>query len=291
VSEIWHASGMPWVPELFSAPVLQRVLDKQRWEEALAMPYFDGLLAGETDALVNSFAGEPELHDPVRGRIKGARALEAFVERSRAWLLERNVAVEDVERVILEERGFEEVVLHLDGGDGRVALPFALVADHTPDGRLLELRLYYTSRPLTGRPALLQRDPELREPDVVAEHQRALAAGEAEAIVATFAPDGYVREPAGQLHQGPGELRAFYDRQFAHGGGIAEEHCVLVDDGRSCALEYNVVRWGEMELPPQAGVAVYVRGESGQLAAVRVYDDVDPLAFAAALRSQPWNGA
>jgi hypothetical protein len=44
----------------------------------------------------------------------------------------------------------------------------------------------------------------------------------------------------------------------------------------ACALEYNVVRWGETELPPEAGVAVYVRGQSGKLAAVRIYDDADP---------------
>jgi hypothetical protein len=37
-----------------------------------------------------------------------------------------------------------------------------------------------------------------------------------------------------------------------------------------------VVRWGKTELPPQAGVAVYVRGESGKLAAARIYDDTDP---------------
>jgi hypothetical protein len=29
-------------------------------------------------------------------------------------------------------------------------------------------------------------------------------------------------------------------------------------------------------LPPEAGVAVYIRGETGKLAAVRSYDDVDP---------------
>jgi hypothetical protein len=29
-------------------------------------------------------------------------------------------------------------------------------------------------------------------------------------------------------------------------------------------------------LPPEAGLAVYVRGDSGKLAAARVYDDSDP---------------
>jgi hypothetical protein len=36
------------------------------------------------------------------------------------------------------------------------------------------------------------------------------------------------------------------------------------------------VRWGKTDLPPQAGVAVYVRGKRGKLAAARVYDDADP---------------
>lgn len=42
------------------------------------------------------------------------------------------------------------------------------------------------------------------------------------------------------------------------------------------ASTYNVVRWGRTELPPEAGVAVYVRGQSGRLAAARIYDDADP---------------
>jgi hypothetical protein len=273
---------MPWVPELFTAPAQQRLLDKRRQDELLAVPFFDGLVAGELDALVESFAGEPELYDPVRGRIKGVPAFEAYVARMSAWLVQRNVSVEDVGHHILEGRGFEEGVLHLDGETGRVDLPFALVADHPSDGRLDELRIYYSSRPLTGRhairPPVLQRDPELRESDVVAEYQRALAAGDVDAVVAAFEPDGYAREPAGgrYVHSGPDDLRAFYELLFSNGGGIPLEHCAVVDDGQACALEYNVVQWGRTELPPQAGVAVYVRGRSGKLAAARIYDDADP---------------
>jgi SnoaL-like protein len=217
-----------------------------------------------------------------------------------AWLVQRNVSVEDVDHVVLEGRGFEEVVLHLDGETGRVDLPFAIVADRLSDGRIDELRIYYSSWPLTGchanRPPLLQRDPELRESDVVAEYQRALTAGDVDAIVAAFEPDGYARGPAGrrEIHRGPEGLRAFYELLFSNGGGIPLEHCALVDDGRACALEYNVVRWGETELTPQAGVAVYVRGQSGKLAAARVYDDADrhqgAVGSAPARRSQPWKG-
>lgn len=93
---------MPWAPELFSAPALQRLEEKWR-HELVTVPYFDGLMAGEFDALVESFAGEPELHHPVRGRIKGARAFEAFVIELNAWLSERNVSVEDVEHVVADD--------------------------------------------------------------------------------------------------------------------------------------------------------------------------------------------
>lgn len=67
-----------------------------------------------------------------------------------------------------------------------------------------------------------------------------------------------------------------YELLFSNNGGIPLEHSALIDDGRACALEYNVVGRGETELPPQAGAAVYLSGESGTLAAARVYDDVDP---------------
>ena len=279
---MWDAYRMPWVPELFSAPVVQRLQEKWQREQLEAIPYFDGLMAGEHDALVESFAGEPELHDPVRGRVKGLRAFEAFVIDTNAWLAQRGASVEDVEHVITEPRGFEEVVLHVDGETGRVELPVAIVADHHSDGRIEELRIYFSSWPLTGRhvsrPPLLQRDPELRASDVVAEYQRALAVGDVEAIVATFEPDAYAREPAGgqYVHSGINGLRAFYEQLFSNDGGIPLEHCALVDDGHACALEYNVVRWSKTQLRPEAGVAVYVRGESRKLAAARIYDDTDP---------------
>ena len=220
------------------------------------------------------------MHHPLRGRIKGARAFEAFVAETNAWIAQCNISIEDVEHVVTERRGFEEVVLHLDRE--RVDLPVAIVADRRPDGRIDELRMYYSSWPLTGRhanrPPLLQPDPELRESDIVAEYQRALTAGDVDAIMAAFEPDGYAREPAGgqYIHRGPAGLRAFYELLFSNGGGIPLEHCALIDDKRVCALEYNVVRWGRTELPPEAGVAVYVRGQSGKLAAARIYDDTDP---------------
>jgi hypothetical protein len=137
------------------------------------VPFFDGLLAGNFDALVGSFAGEPELQHPVRGRIRGARAFEAYVRDTNAWLREREASVENVEYVVAGRCGFVEVVLHLDGETGRVDLPVAVVSEKQSDGRIVELRIYYSSWPLTRRhatrPPLLHPDPLLKESDVVAE--------------------------------------------------------------------------------------------------------------------------
>src|SRR4051794_37565545 len=273
---------MPWPPELFSAPALAQIQERLRQEEIDTVPYFAGFLTGETDALIKSFAGEPEVHYPVRGRVKGERAFAAYAAATKAWLEEREASIEEIGLLRTERRSVGEAVLHLGGKDGRVDLPVAISADHRSDGWLEEVRIYYSSWPLTGRhanrPPLLQPDPELRESDVVGEYQRALSAGDVDAVVAAFEPDAYAREPAGgeHVHNGHDGLRAFYEWLFSNGGGIPLEHCAVMDDGRVCALEYNVVRWGKTELPPEAGVAVYVRGQSGKLAAARIYDDADP---------------
>ena len=62
---------------------------EKRGHELASVPYFVGLMAGEPDALVESFAGEPQLHQPVRGRIKGVRAFRAFVAETNEWLAQR----------------------------------------------------------------------------------------------------------------------------------------------------------------------------------------------------------
>ena len=274
---------MPWIPELFSAPVLEQL--EERWELTRldSVPYYAGLMSGEQEPLIRSFAGQPILHDPRRGRIIGVPAFEAYVSELRSRLSHLNMSFDPIDHVFTEPRGFEEVVLHLDAGEGaRVDVPVAIVADRHADGRLAELRIYHSIWALTGRhlhrPPLLQRDPHLRVGGVVAEYQRALAAGDVDAITATFEADGYAREPTGReyVHRGQQALRRFFERCFSNGGGIELEHCALVHDGRACALEYNVTKWGRTELAPEAGVAVFVESHGGKLAAARIYDDADP---------------
>lgn len=110
---------MPCLPEFFSGPAVERITSEQRREDRVALPCFTGLRAGEIDPLIRLFAGLPEVHQPVRGRIRGARAFGVFVTEANAWLDERNAAVEDLDLIISERRTIEEVVLHLDGDEGK----------------------------------------------------------------------------------------------------------------------------------------------------------------------------
>jgi len=178
---------VPFVPEWFSAPTLARLEEEKRQRELLAVPSFDGLMAGEPDALVESFADVPELHDPIRGRVKGARAFQAFASEMTSWLSRNSVSVEDV--------------------------------GHATRNDAASRRSFSASTLRTDESIFLSR---------------------------SWPTDG----PTG-----------------------GSKSC-----GRSCALGYNIVRWGKAELPPAAGMSVHMRGQSGKLAAARIYGHAAPSA-------------
>jgi hypothetical protein len=173
-----------------------------------------------------------------------------------------------------------ELLAHLAGEGPELAWPVAVVAE-SPDERSVVFRTYCSQLPVDGRRHL--RSPVLgpgpeRPGGVVARYQAALQAGDTDAIVGTFSPEGYYREAIGPhvTHRGTAELRSLFTRYFGAGGGIGVQECAVTDDGDRCAVEFNLLRWGSHELPPQAGVAVYERGPDGLLAAARVYDDIEP---------------
>ncbi len=254
----------------------------------LPQDYLPALLAGDTAALLAGFAAAPLIADPLAGQISGATNLERFVWERHAWLAERAATLEHVCTTATAARTVVEARLHLTTPAGPTELPIAVVGDAADDGRVSALRVYHSQWPLYGRHAVR---PPLLAPDLgaahqhagdsVAAYQRALAAGDLEAIVNTFEPNGYFREPAGGpwIYRGHARLREFMAHLLAS-GGIGLEHCTVTDDGRACAIEFNAVRFGPHPLTPQAGVAVYERGPSGKLRAARIYDDVNVEALA-----------
>jgi len=185
-----------------------------------------------------------------------------------------------VASIYADGRAVVELLAHLTGDGGELAWPVAVVAE-SPDDLSVIFRTYCSQLPVDGRrhirPPIL-KPGDAHPGDVVGRYQAALEAGDAEAVVNAFTPDGYYREPIGPhaTHRGAVELRAFFTRGFSAGGGIGLQHCMVTDDGVRCALEYNCVRWGRHDLPPQAGLGVYERDPDGLLAAARVYHDVEP---------------
>jgi hypothetical protein len=104
-----------------------------------------------------------------------------------------------------------ELLAHLAYDGRELAWPVAVVAE-SPDDRSVVFRSYFSQWAVDGqrhlRPAILEPGPAYPG-DAVGRYQAALAAGDAEAVVRTFAPDGYYREPSGphDAHRGADELR------------------------------------------------------------------------------------
>jgi hypothetical protein len=270
---------MPWLPDFVSAAELAR---RQTRAAGLADPvaaYFEALTRGDTHALETVWPVEVVIDDPRAGEVRGHRQLRRFVHANRSWFAERDARVETVASTVVGGRAVVEVLVHVAGDGPTVAWPVAVVAE-SPDERSVLFRTYCSQWPVDGRRHL--RSPVLdlgdaHPGDVVGRYRAALGAGDADAIVGTFAPEGYLREPVGphDTHRGLPELRSFFASCFSGGGGIGLQDCAVTDDGVRCALEYNCVRWGSHDLPPQAGIGVFERTPDGLLAAVRIYDDVE----------------
>jgi SnoaL-like domain len=271
---------MPWFPEFASAVELVR---RQTRSAGLADPvgqYFAALNEGDPRILETVWPGEVVIYDPRAGEVRGHRQVRQFVSHNLSWLAGLHARAETVAATVAGGRAVVELLAHLDHGGQELAWPVAVVAE-SPDDRSVVFRTYCSQWPVDERrhvrPAVLK--PGRAHPgDVIGRYQAALAAGDADAVVRTFAPDGYFCGPSGPryAHRGTAELRSFFAGCFSAGGGIGLEHCAVTDDGVRCAVEYNCVRWGSHDLMPQAGIGVYERGRDGLLAAARVYDDIEP---------------
>lgn len=242
--------------------------------------YLPALVSGDTATADNLFAGDPNVNEPLIGSVTGVQAFATYLAERHTWFSDRSARLEPIRTTHTAQRAVAEWLVHLQLDGQSVELPIAVVGDNAPNGKVSVLRLYHSLWPLLAahqvRPAILQRDPAAHETDIVAEYQHALDSGNIDAIVNTFEPEGYFREPAGGpwIYRGHDKLRAFMTELLTH-GGIGLEHCTVTDDGVACALEFNAVKFGTQPLIPQAGVAVYERGASGKLRAARIYDDVN----------------
>jgi ketosteroid isomerase-like protein len=269
---------MPWFPEFASAAELAREETRAAGHADPVREYLTALNDGDARVLEKAWPGDVVIYDPRAGEVRGHRHVREFIKRNLSWQADLHARTERVASTVAGGRAVVELLAYMDHGGRPLAWPVAVVAEFTDDVSVV-FRTYCSQWPLDEkrpvRPPVLPSD-HAGVPGVVGRYLAAVAAGDTEEVVAAFAPDGYFCGPFGPryAHRGTDELRSFFARCFSEGGGIGLEPCAVTDDGVRCALEYNCVRWGDRELPPQAGIGVYERGEDGLLAAVRVYDDI-----------------
>jgi hypothetical protein len=271
---------MPWFPDFAAATELARRDSRTEGRADPVTQYLHAIEEGESRTLQSIWPGEIVIEDPRAGTIKDRKALQRFVRDNRARFTKLHATTEIIASTTVGRRAVVELLAHLGDKGEATAWPIAVVAE-SPDDESVRFRTYCSQFPVDGRrhvrPPILPAVDE-QPKDVVERHLKALAAGEIEAIVATFGEDGYVREPIGPhaSHRGLTAVRSFFSELFGYGGGIELECTCITDDGSRCAFEYNFVHWGSHAVPPQAGIAVFERDTSGLLAAVRIYDDVEP---------------
>lgn len=242
--------------------------------------YIPLLIEGDERGLRDLFLGAPRVNDPHLGWVQEER-FEEFVEESHQGLRRRSATVEHVTTTATGSAATEECILNLVLAGSPVSLPVAVSSDTSADARLESVRIYHSMWPLLGfhllRAPVLPTLAALVLPDVIGRYHDCLARGDVSGILQQFSPRGELREASGapHVHRGTAALRRFFTGLFSNGGGIGLEHSVIADDGASCAVESVVTAWGRSPLPHQAAATVYERADTGLLAEVRIYDDVD----------------
>jgi hypothetical protein len=234
------------------------------------------------DSLSKRLGAKATVDDPIHGRAKGLAGITEHLRKTSNWLLDHSAKYERLAFTTGIDRDVTEGTLSLEFESKTVDLPVAVVAERRRS-REVELRVYYATLPIDGakrtRARLVPNNPETLVPPPVGDFLAGLAKGDIKAIEAAFEADGSVRDARGLSHaKGDGALRTFFDTLVAggaFGGGLEIELGGSADDGRSCALEFTLVKARGSDVAPQAGLLLFERGDSGLLRSARLYGDLE----------------
>jgi hypothetical protein len=249
--------------------------------------YFPALLdegrAKALDALASRLGAKATVDDPIQGRATGLPPVGDQLKRAAEWLSKHSASYHRLAFTTGIDRDVTEGTLSLTFESKTVDLPVAVVAERRRS-REVELRIYHALQPLESgsrtRARIVADNPEALVPPAVAGLLEGLSKGDVGAIEAAFEADGAIRDARGLTHaRSDKALRAFFEGLVAggaFGGGLELQRGGAADDGRTCALEYTLVKArGKDVTPPQAGLLLFERGDSGLIRVARLYGDFE----------------
>ena len=255
--------------------------DSSHLKGRLSKVIVPALLSNDLNQLSRRLGDRATFDDPQFGRATGGTALSETISRVSSWLAEHSGAFEATSSLAGPEHDVTDGVVSLQYGERTVSLPIAVMVEKGRE-REIEIRLYYSLKairaegPPRAAPLPLQ-DEALSLPPPLSAYLEAVSRGDLEQIAASFesgatlsAGDGTVYS---QKADGP-SMKEYFSRLVSSEGGTTMSKRARVDDGRACAVEYVTTRLRGRDVVSIAGLAVYERGDSGLLRAVRSYDDV-----------------
>ena len=240
--------------------------------------YFPAIVDGQREQLAKRLGARATIDDPIHGRAAGLPGIDQLLAKTEAWIESHKATYQKGAFSTGIDRDVAEGVLSLTEDGKTVDLPIAVVTERRKS-REVELRVY-ASRKVTGapapRPRLVALVSDLPLPKLVADHLDALKAGSVDAVLACFETDGVIIDADGRAHRkSDGTLRPHVQALL---GSTQSPGCDLqrggyADGGRTCGLEYTLVRLAGRDVTAQAGLLVYERGDTGLVHTLRCYDD------------------
>lgn len=234
---------------------------------------FDAVMSRDADAILAMLESSPSVDDQRLGHLEGADGIRRWVGESSVWLAGLKARVTQVSVTRSDRREVLELSLDIDTVDGVVDLPYVIVADRGSSG-FTALRTYHSIWPYTGthavrRPPLGDVAPEAM-PAIFTNYIDRVSVADVDAVLKSFVPEGYVREPSGNRWRHAGADR---DAFYAHLKTAPRARFQLATstvEGDRIAVEYGFA-YGDA--PIVGGICIMeTRGDS--ITAVRITDDV-----------------
>jgi hypothetical protein len=242
--------------------------------------YFTILKKEDIDNISSVLNNDCILYTPLNGKISGRKKIKNYFIKQKIWLNIKKAKIDMINTIDINKRIIIEFVIFYNKGIEVIELPIVAVLD-IDNNSIISIRIYHSTWPINKSHSvikpILEPEHDLDEPDIIKLYMQGIKNADKEFVLSLFEERAYIQEPSGSkfIHKGKTGLEKFYSNALDK-GGVNLKHCTATFDGRHFAVEYVFDEWGNKKFEPQAGIAIYEIGETGKIAAVRIYDDATP---------------